>query len=78
MATRRRARSPRTGDPGNPLRCRDCGHSYDWHSMSLDGHPILCRCRMDEESGFGKWCKFLKDPQCGNFVKRNDSDNAET
>lgn len=50
--------------------CRDCNHSYDWHSEALDGHMILCRCPNDKRTEFGKWCKFLKDPQCNHFSKR--------
>ena len=30
----------------NPkYKCKDCVHSYDWHSKALDGHLILCRCK---------------------------------
>lgn len=47
--------------------CRDCFHSYDWHSKALDGHLILCRCKFDSKTGFGKWCKFLSDPMCEHF-----------
>ena len=47
--------------------CRDCRHSYDWHSKAIDGHLILCRCKLDVRTGHGKWCKFLNDPQCPEF-----------
>nr|UWI02380.1 MAG: hypothetical protein [Bacteriophage sp.]DAZ56206.1 MAG TPA: zinc-ribbon domain protein [Caudoviricetes sp.] len=42
--------------------CRDCANSYDWHSLSLKGEPILCRCPHKAEGG--KWCIFLSDPAC--------------
>lgn len=51
-------------------RCRDCVHSYDWHSEALDGHLILCRCPKDEKTKYGKWSKFLSDPSCKHFIKR--------
>lgn len=54
-------------------RCRDCANSYDWHSKALDGHLILCRCKLDEKTEFGRWCKFLSDPQCENFKQRTDN-----
>lgn len=57
-------------------RCKDCAHSYDWHSKALDGHLILCRCPHDAHSQHGKFCKFLSDPQCEQFVKREP--DAET
>lgn len=50
--------------------CRDCANSYDWHSKALDGHLILCRCKYDAKSEYGKWCKFLNDAQCENFKMR--------
>lgn len=49
------------------FRCRDCVHSYDWHSKALDGSDILCRCKLDERTAHGKWSKFLDDWQCENF-----------
>lgn len=55
------------------FKCRDCAHSYDWHSKALDGHLILCRCKHDKKSSFGKWCKFLSDPQCEHFKQRTDN-----
>ena len=58
-----------------PLRtCRECGHSYDWHSRALDGHLILCRYPFKMDGG--KYCIFLRDPECENFTPRIE--NAET
>lgn len=55
----------------NPkYKCKDCVHSYDWHSKALDGHLILCRCKEDEKTDHGKWSKFLSDPQCAKFKLR--------
>ena len=54
------------------FRCRDCAHSYDWHSKAIDGHDILCRCKFDAKTGHGKWCKFLNDSQCEQFKRRNN------
>lgn len=53
-------------------RCRDCRHSYDWNSKAVDGHLILCRCKFDKNTKYGKFCKFLKDPQCEHFELRQD------
>lgn len=50
--------------------CRQCQHSYDWHEKDWKGELFMCRCKHDEKSKFGKFCKFLSDPQCANFVKR--------
>lgn len=50
--------------------CKDCKHSYDWHSKSLDGHLILCRCKEDKKTEHGRWSKFLSDPQCEQFILR--------
>lgn len=50
--------------------CKDCKHSYDWHSKALDGHMILCRCKEDKKTEHGRWCKFLSDPQCEHFKLR--------
>lgn len=52
--------------------CRNCARSYDWHSKALDGHLILCRCKLDAKSEFGKWSKFLSDLQCEHFKQRTD------
>lgn len=61
----------------SPYKCRDCRLSYDWHSKALDGHLILCRCDKDAKSEFGKWCKFLSDPACPQFIKREETNNGE-
>ena len=53
--------------------CRDCKHSYDWHSKALDGHLILCRCPLDKKTENGRWCKFLSDPMCEHFEIREDA-----
>lgn len=50
-------------------RCRDCAHSYDWHSEACDGHLILCRCPYRKEGG--KYCIFMNDPQCEDFKLRS-------
>lgn len=55
--------------------CSDCSHSYDWHSRSLDGHLILCRCPFRMEGG--KWCIFLSDPACNLFSKRKPDDRQQ-
>lgn len=52
----------------NKYQCRDCGHSYDWHSKALDGHLILCRCPFKQEGG--KFCIFLSDKACDLFKPR--------
>lgn len=57
--------------------CRDCAHSYDWHSEALDGHLILCRCPLDTKTEHGKWCKFLNDRQCEHFKQRTGNGKAE-
>ncbi len=52
-------------------RCRDCRHSYDWHEISLATRlPFMCRCKHYTN---GKFCKFLKDPQCEHFELRQDA-----
>lgn len=57
------------------LTCRDCVHSYGWYNQSFhDGHFIFCRCQFYKN---GVFCKFLSDPQCANFVKRNNDKEAE-
>ena len=64
---------PNRKKPEQPkYHCSDCRHSYDWHSEAIDGHLILCRCPLDEGTKHGKWCKFLKDPQCENFILRDN------
>lgn len=64
------ARKTTAPKPQPLLHCRDCAHSYDWNCVAVDGHLILCRCKYDAATKYGKWCKFLKDPQCGHFKKR--------
>lgn len=54
--------------------CCDCANSYDWHSKALDGHLILCRCPYKQQGG--KFCIFLKDPQCEHFILRTDNGKA--
>ena len=46
----------------------DCANSYDWHSKALNGYLILCRCPYRQEGG--RFCIFLNDQQCKNFLKR--------
>ena len=66
-------RTPAKEQANKPqFQCRDCAHSYDWHSKALDGHLILCRCKLDAKTEYGKWCKFLHDPQCEHFKRRNN------
>lgn len=57
--------------------CKDCGNSYDWQSKALDGHLILCRCQLDTKTEHGKWCKFLKDHACKQFIQRKDDGKTE-
>lgn len=77
MAQLRKART-KAAQESSPYKCRDCRLSYDWHNKALDGHLILCRCKQDAKSEFGKWCKFLSDPACPQFIKREETDNGET
>ena len=66
-------RTPAKEQAKNPqFQCRDCAHSYDWHSKAIDGHLMLCRCKQDINTEHGRWCKFLKDPQCEHFKPRNN------
>lgn len=55
--------------------CRDCANSYDWNSRAVDGHLILCRCKYKQNGG--KYCIFLSDPQCENFIKRKEDGKDE-
>ena len=41
---------PRKIKSAEIYRCRDCGHAYDFHSMSLENKPILCRCPFEKAS----------------------------
>ena len=52
--------------------CKDCAHSYDWHSKALDGHLILCRCPYKQQGG--KFCISLSDPQCERFKLRTNGE----
>ncbi len=52
------------------LRCRDCANSYDWSDRAHDGHLILCRCKLDKKTEYGKWCKMLSDYVCEHFKIR--------
>lgn len=64
-------RTKQKKQPEAPKRhCRDCAHSFDWQNEAIDGHLILCRCPHDAKSKFGKFCKFLNDPQCEQFKQR--------
>lgn len=58
-------------------KCRDCIHSYDWSGRAYDGSLMLCRCRHDKKSQCGRFCKFLSDPQCEHFVKREGADHGK-
>lgn len=51
--------------------CRDCERSYDWNSKALDGHLILCRCPLRRDGG--KYCVFLSDPACEDFIQRKQA-----
>lgn len=41
--------------------CRECVHAMDFHSMSLKGEPILCKCP------FFEYSKLLNWECCGYF-----------
>lgn len=78
MATRKTSTSAarRKKEPQKPqYTCRDCVYSYDWSGRAYDGSLILCRCPYDDKSKNGKFCKFLKDPQCERFEKRATNGN---
>lgn len=66
------ARAVKTAAPPPVKRyhCKDCAHSYDWNSVALDGHLILCRCKLDEKTKHGVWCKFLSDLECEHYKPR--------
>lgn len=66
VTTTKRGRTARV--QGETLRCRDCERSYDWQCKALDGHLILCRCPLKQQGG--KFCVFLNDPSCENFIPR--------
>lgn len=66
VTTTKRGRTARV--QGETHRCRDCERSYDWQCKALDGHLILCRCPLKQQGG--KFCIFLNDPSCENFIPR--------
>lgn len=66
---RPKKRKQQTTIPTIVYQCKDCANSYDWHSKALDGHLILCRCKYKQEGG--RYCIFLKDPQCEHFIQRS-------
>lgn len=69
----RTTRAPAKEQAKKPqFRCRDCAESYDWHSKAIDGHLILCRCKQDHKTEYGRWCKFLNDLQCEHFKPRKN------
>lgn len=41
--------------------CRECAHSKDYHSMSLKGEPILCKCP------YQRWSMLLNWDCCEHF-----------
>ena len=49
--------------------CGECAESYDFHSLALDGHMILCRCRYRKDGG--KYSIFIKDKACKLFKQRS-------
>ena len=69
MATRKRLTGAKNKQNDKPRRrCKECNHSYDWHSKAKDGHLILCRCPFQQEGG--KFCIFLRDYACEKFEER--------
>lgn len=44
--------------------CRDCNNSRDYHSMSLEGKPILCKCN------FQRYSMLLNHDYCEHFKQR--------
>lgn len=74
--TKRKAvRSGESKREGIIYHCRDCAHSYDWHSRAIDGHLILCRCPYKMDGG--RYCIFLHDEQCERFKLRADADTKQ-
>ena len=73
MAISRRRQPPKKTEQPK-FQCRDCGHSYDWHEKNWKGELFMCRCPYHNE---GKFCKFLSDPQCEHFIKR-EVNNGKT
>ena len=73
MATRRARTGQKKKQEEKPKRfCRECGHSYDWHDKAWDGHLILCRCPFKQQGG--KFCIFLSDEACENFIERKEGE----
>lgn len=68
MSVRKYGKAQRQSKEQPKYRCRDCANSYDWQSPAIDGHLILCRCPYKQQGG--KFCIFLKDPQCEHFKLR--------
>lgn len=52
--------------------CRECAYAKDFHSMSLKGEPILCKCPFFEHS------KLLNWECCEHFKQKKMYDKAET
>lgn len=73
MAISRRRQPPKKTEQPK-FQCRDCWHSYDWHEKNWKGELFMCRCPYHNE---GKYCKFLSDPQCEHFIKR-EVNNGKT
>ena len=73
--TRKAARRSENKREDTVYHCRDCAHSYDWHSRALDGHLILCRCPYKMDGG--KYCVFLHDPQCEHFKLMKNADTKQ-
>lgn len=69
------ARGRKSDRPATQYRCKDCAHSYDWHSKALDGHLILCRCPYKMDGG--RFCIFLSDPACVEHFKLRNNEEME-
>nr|DAN17474.1 MAG TPA: hypothetical protein [Caudoviricetes sp.] len=70
MRTIRRQQARKKEQP--QFQCRDCAHSYDWCEKNYKGEPFMCRCPFYTD---GKYLRFLSDPQCEHFIKR-ETDNG--
>lgn len=44
--------------------CRECAHATDYHSMSIEGKPILAKCP------YQKWSVLLNWDSCEHFKIR--------
>ena len=60
VTKKRKTSSPKPKSYGH---CRDCENAYDFHSISLKGEPILCRCK------FAEYCKLLSMDGCSDKFK---------